>query len=280
MLWSHGERTSYLLIYGAPSTDHSLLSQGLPPCLWHLYRRPYSELPDAARMLWCWGLLCCLSTSSPCRRLCEGLYDPEKELTRQAKKILAAWASAVSHALHGYIARCGVMSFPCSAASQASVQGCNKRTREHYKLAEVWVQFAHVVEVQYIVRSMHKPIVELLPTELGLTVSLRKVLQVRQAPSEEYGSCVGWTSSVMAMRNFHSSYLLLSRLTVLHMWLLALPGSPVRSREPGRLSLIACCTRRTSALSQEPSLTSGCLGITSSDCAALVAAAMSLEAVL
>ena len=71
------------------------------------------------------------------------------------------------------------------------VQGCNKRTREEYKLAEEWVQFAHIVEVQHIVRSMHKPIIELLPTELGLTVGLCKVLQVRQAPSEEYGACVG-----------------------------------------------------------------------------------------
>lgn len=52
------------------------------------------------------------------------------------------------------------------------------------------MEVAHIVEVQNLVNAMHKPIIELLPSELGLTVSLCKFLQVCQALSEKHRACV------------------------------------------------------------------------------------------
>ena len=52
------------------------------------------------------------------------------------------------------------------------------------------MEVAYIVEVQHVVHAMHKPIIELLPTELGLAVSLCKILQVCQAFSEKDRACV------------------------------------------------------------------------------------------
>ena len=144
------------------------------------------------------------------------------------------------------------------------------------------MEVAYIVEVQYVVHAMHKPIIKLLPTELGLAVSLCKVLQVRQASSEKDRACVAVQNLFQKPSAVLSQQKLAITLILPCIYCLSQgsPGSTACSLGPGRSSLITCCTKRTSALSQGPSLTSGCLGITSSDCTARVAAARSLEAVL
>jgi len=139
----------------------------------------------------------------------------------------------------------------------------------------------HVVKFQDIVHAMHKPVIELFPTELGLTMGLCEILQVGQALPKEYCACIAVSccSNSSPRSSTRAETLVLSLLgSNSHMH--GLPGSTARCLEPGWLSLRASFTRSISALSQEPSLISGCLGITSPDCAALVAAAKSLDAAL
>ena len=76
-------------------------------------------------------------------------------------------------------------SFTCICACMQKESMC-----EQCKVAGVGVRVAHIVEAQHIMHSMHKPIIELLSTEFGLAVGLRKVLQVRQTPSEKHHSCM------------------------------------------------------------------------------------------